>query len=176
MGLKKKNARGASGFTFAAMKVNPNNWFSRAQAFKKAASLIARADEYSQPIPYYYNVGLSLELLLKAIAVAKGLDFDQNHRLGDLCDFVGIKVSIDQKCTLELLSELIVWGGRYPVPKKEGQWDNYHDVVQEKHKVREWDGKVGRVVADRKRFPTLDNNEAIWKIFEEEYIDATRAA
>ena len=132
--------------------------------------LIAKGDERNPPFPYYYNAGISLELILKAIAIAKGKAFETNHRLNDLCDLVDTKITNDQKCTLELLSELIVWSGRYPVPKKQGQWNNYHDVIQEKHILREREGNVGKVIANKNRFPTLQNYLALWDIYEQEYI------
>jgi len=109
---------------------------------------------------------------LKAIAIAKGETFDTNHRLNYLCELVNLSVSKDQDCTLELLSELIIWGGRYPVPKKEGQWDNYHDVIQEKHKEHEREGNVGRVLANQDRFPSLKNCSALWSLCEQEYVSS----
>jgi len=146
---------------------------SRAQAFKNAAELIA-GDVYSPPVPYYYNAGLSLELILKAIAIAKGETFETNHRLNDLCQLVSIKITKDQELTLELLSEQLIWSGRYPVPKNEGQWNNYHDVVQEKHIVREREGNVGRVIANKKSFPNLKNFLALWDICEKEYVSSIK--
>lgn len=88
--------------------------------------------------------------------------FETNHLLNDLCKLIGVKITNDQECTLELLSELVVWSGRYPIPKNEGQWNNYHDVVQEKHILHEREGKVGKIFANRDRFPTLQNYLALW--------------
>jgi HEPN domain-containing protein len=170
--LSRKKIREITGFTFSKIGSDPGNWISRARDFKDAAELIAKSGEYSPPIPYYYNSGLALELVLKAIAIAKSIEFKTTHRLNDLCKLIGLKITKDQECTLELLSELIVWSGRYPVPKKEGQWDNYHDVVQEKHIVREKEGNVGRTLANRDRFPTLQNVSTIWDICEAEYKSA----
>jgi HEPN domain-containing protein len=167
--LGRKEVREITNFTFTAIGSNPENWMSRAIAFKDAAELIAKLDEYSPPIPYYYNAGLALELALKAIAISKSEKYQTNHRLNDLCKLIGLKITKDQECTLELLSELIVWRGRYPVPKKEGQWNNYHNVVQEKHIVREREGNVGRTLANRDRFPTLKNFLTIWRVCEIEY-------
>lgn len=141
----------------------------RAVDFKEAAILIAKSEEYSSPFPYYYNSGIALELALKSIAIAKSKIFEANHRLNDLCTLVGLNITKDQECTLELLSELIIWSGRYPVPKKEGQWNNYHDVVQEKHVVREGEGNVHRTLANRFRFPTVENFIALWDLCETEY-------
>ena len=115
MSLSKKEIREITGFTFSAVNADHENWMSRARAFKEAAELIAKSDEYSPPIPYYYNAGLSLELILKAIAIAQRKEFETNHRLKDLCKLVGMKINNDQECTLELLSEVILWSGRYPV-------------------------------------------------------------
>ena len=169
MTLSKKEVREITGLTFSEIGTDPKNWMTRAIAFKDAAILISKSDEYSPPIPYYYNSGLALELALKAIAIAKSKDFETNHRLNDLCTLSGLNITTDQKCTLELLSELVVWGGRYPVPKKEGQWNNYHDVVQEKHIVREREGNVGRTLANRERFPSVENFLNLWGVFETEY-------
>jgi hypothetical protein len=80
-----------------------------------------------------------------------------------------VKVSQDQKCTLELLSEQITWSGRYPAPKKEGQWNNYHDNVIKKHEIREVKGSSGSVIANPKRFPSIDNYLTLWNLFKNEY-------
>ena len=173
MTFSRKNIREITGFTFAKNGSDSENWISRARAFKDAAELIAKSDEHSPPIPYYYNSGLAVELVLKAIAIARLMEFETTHRLNDLCKLIGLKLTKDQECTLELLSELVVWSGRYPVPKKEGQWDNYHDVVQEKHIVREREGNVGKTLANRDRFPTLQNFLILWEAFEAEYSSAT---
>lgn len=169
MTLSKKEVREITGFTFDQTGSDPESWINRASAFKEAAELIAKSDEYSPPIPYYYNAGLALELALKAIAIAKSKKYETNHRLIDLCELIDLKITNEQKFTLELLSELIVWGGRYPVPKKEGQWNNYHDVIQEKHIVREQEGNVGRVLVNSDRFPTLQNFLTLWELCEIEF-------
>lgn len=175
MSLDKKRIREKTGYTFFEVGSDPDNWISRARCFKEAAELIA-GDVYSPSIPYYYNAGLSIELILKAIAIAKGKLFETNHRLNDLCQLVGLKITRDQECTLELLSELIIWSGRYPVPKNEGQWNNYHDLVHEKHIVRERDGNVWRVIANKNRFPDLKNYSALWDICEKEYVSSIKGA
>jgi HEPN domain-containing protein len=170
--LSKNDFREITGFTFSKIGSDPESWIRLARAFKDAAELIAKSAEYSPPIPYYYNSGLALELVLKAIAIAKSIKFETTHRLNELCKLIGLHISNDQECTLELLSEIIVWGGRYPVPKKEGQWSNYHDVVQEKHIVRKREGNVGSTLVNRDRFPTLNNFLTIWSICEAEYRSA----
>lgn len=167
--LSRKEVREITGLTLKEIGVDPENWMSHAIAFKEAALLISTSDEYSPPFPYYYNSGISLELALKALATAKSKTFEANHRLNDLAHLIGLKFTKDQECTLELLSELIIWSGRYPIPKKEGQWDNYLDMVQEKHVIRKREGNVGSTLANRKRFPTVGNFLVLWNIVESEY-------
>ncbi|MFT6140726.1 MAG: HEPN domain-containing protein [Psychromonas sp.] len=169
MSLSKKEVREITGFTFSKIGTDSENWMKRAIDFKEAAILIAKSDDYSPPFPYYYNSGIALELALKSIAIKQSKDYKKNHRLNDLCTLVGLKITKNQECTLELLSELIIWSGRYPVPKKEGQWNNYHDIVQEKHVVRESEGNVHRTLADRDRFPTQENFLTLWALCETEY-------
>lgn len=169
MSLSKKKVREIAGFTFSKIGEDPKSWMKLAMDFKEAAVLIAKSDEYSPPFPFYYNSGIALELSLKATAIAKSKDYEANHRLNDLCNLIGLKITMNQECTLELLSEIVIWSGRYPVPKKEGQWNNYHDVVQEKHIVRESEGGVHKTLADRDRFPTVENFLALWKLCKAEY-------
>jgi HEPN domain-containing protein len=172
MSLSKKEIQDITGFTFSDIGKDHRKWMKRAKDFKEAAMLISKSDEYSPPFPYYYNSGISLDLALKSLAIAKSKTFEANHRLNDLCTLVELKISEDQNCNLELLSELIIWSGRYPVPKKEGQWNNYHDVVQEKHIVRERKGNRCKTLANKTRFPTVENFLALWELCEIEYRSA----
>ncbi|MDI6800454.1 MAG: HEPN domain-containing protein [Thermodesulfovibrionales bacterium] len=169
MTLSKKKAREIFGFTFDEQGDNTENWFNRACSFNEAAILLKGSSESSPSIAYYYNAGLSIELLLKAIILAKSKSFGTNHNLIQLSKNSGVSLTKDQECTLELLSEIIIWSGRYPIPKKEGQWNNYHDVIFEKHIIRERDGNTFRTLANRGRFPSIENYKKIWDICEIEY-------
>ena len=106
-----------------------------------------------------------LNLILKSVVIAKGKDFDANHRLNDLCVDAGIKLTKDQACTLELLSKSLSGGVATQHQKKKGKWDNYHDVILEKHIVQESEGDI----AHKDRFPTLENYLKIWGLCEERY-------
>jgi hypothetical protein len=80
-----------------------------------------------------------------------------------------VPVSEHQMTTLELLTEEIIWAARYPVPKDEKRWDNYHDQTVEKHIVRTQRGNVFSVMANRETFPDRQNYEKIWNICESEF-------
>lgn len=155
MAISRKEVREIVGFTFSQEGSDAQRWFNLACSFKTAAELLDAKAESSLAIAYYFNAGLSIELILKSVVIAKGKDFDANHHLNDLCVDAGIKLTKDQACTLELFSEIIVWRGRYPTPKKEGQWDNYHDVILEKHIVREREGNTFKTIAHKRSLSDL---------------------
>jgi len=56
----------------------------------------------------------------------------KTHELLRLARDAGVAFSNNQEATLEWLSEILKWSGRYPVPNKEEDWDHYFDNVQEK--------------------------------------------
>lgn len=61
--------------------------------------------------------GMSLELLYKAISVAKGNQVETHHKLIDLADSAGVEVDKQAKALLTELTEYVIWEGKYPVPK-----------------------------------------------------------
>ncbi|WP_374627671.1 hypothetical protein [Pandoraea sp.] len=62
--------------------------------------------------------GMALELMYKAICVAKGLKVPETHELSLLADRGGAQLSDDDKRYLRYLSIHVWWEGRYPVPKE----------------------------------------------------------
>lgn len=169
MGIRKKQIREIVGYTFPQIESNAQGWFDRACSFSETAKLLAEKSESTFAIPYYFNASLSIELILKSIIIAKGKNFNKDHKLNELCKNAEVKITRHQECILELLSEIITWAGRYPVPKAEGQWDHYHDSILEKHIVRERDGKTFRTLAYKDRFPNLENYLKIWNLCEETF-------
>ena len=165
MALSKKIVREITGFTFLKTSSDIENWFNRACSFNTATKLLSE----SLSEAYFYNAGLSIELLLKTIILAQSKTFETNHKLNGLCENAGIKLTKDQTITLDLFSEIIIWSGRYPTPKNEGQWNNYHDSILEKHIVREQNGNTFKTLAHSGRFPSLENYLKIWNLCESEY-------
>ncbi|TOF53426.1 hypothetical protein CGJ20_25135 [Vibrio parahaemolyticus] len=160
LSLSRKKAREITGYTFEDEKLSIESWLSRSKSFKTAATVLNQSDISEVQYAYFYNAAISLELILKAVAIHKGKGIQKTHKLQDLARNLELPFSIEQLDTLELLSEIIIWSGRYPVPSKDNHWDNYHDVVQSKHIIR--DGHITR--ACPKRFPTLENVNNIWDV------------
>jgi hypothetical protein len=78
---------------------------------------------------YYMLCGLSLELLYKAIIVAKGSEFKRDHKLVALATLAGIDPDHKLKGLLEMLTEFIEWYGKYPVPKRYQQLEKTSNLI-----------------------------------------------
>jgi len=81
-----------------------------------------------------------------------------------------VELDEDQKYTLELLTEAIVWLAKYPAPKSEAKWDNFHDNILERHIVRSQSGNTHSTLANPKRFPSMENYTRIWEICLAKYL------
>jgi len=74
--------------------------------------------------PYLLLCGLSLELLFKAIVVAKGEKPDtKSHSLPELASKAGVQVTKKEEALLTILSKNVMWAGRYPVPSEKAKGD-----------------------------------------------------
>ena len=164
--MDKKELRRITGYTFASQQLNKDAWHESALSFHEAAGLLWQHREsiHLGLRVALSNAALSIELLLKAIIVAKGAVAPSTHRLLDLADDADVAFSESQKKTLELLTEQLIWSGRYPVPNREKDWDHYHDCVFDKHVIREREGNVGRTLANPDTFPSIGNYEALWSL------------
>ena len=76
---------------------------------------------------YQMLCGMALELLLKAVVVAKNEAPRATHDLVALSQEAGVSYSPLELATLTILSESIIWEGRYPVPKME---QHFHELTQ----------------------------------------------
>ena len=122
---------------FSMRKQAPLCWFNKSSDLRASAGALWKSmrkdsseilveelglgTQFSMPIavwPVYLMLcGMSLELLFKAISVAKGHHVKTTHNLVKLADFAGVKTDNESKSILALLTESIIWEGKYPVPK-----------------------------------------------------------
>lgn len=86
---------------------------------------------------YKLLVALSIELLLKAIIVAKRKKPKAIHDLNILSQQAELEISEEEKMTFQLLSEIIYWEGKYPVPNNGKrlfkQWNLWNSYFSKKH-------------------------------------------
>ncbi|WP_437889795.1 HEPN domain-containing protein [Phytobacter sp. V91] len=114
-------------------RMHPNHWFNRASDLRASAHVlwltmeskdIQKAMGYGggfslgvacYPV-YHMLCGLSLELILKAVIVQKGLTSPNTHNLNQLASEAGAKAEGGRKELLKFYTSAILWTGRYPVP------------------------------------------------------------
>lgn len=84
---------------------------------------------------YKMLIGMSLELLFKAHCVGEGITFGATHNLVSLAKTANLTTSKDENRIFNILSEYIIWDGRYPTPKKpphlESHWKNQNKVLND---------------------------------------------
>jgi len=80
---------------------------------------------------FWMLCGMSLELLYKAIIVAKGGKAEPSHDLVKLVKAAGIRINKDTEHILKILTESIIWYGRYPVPKSHEPMEKLLDHIEE---------------------------------------------
>ena len=135
---KSSDLRGAAGALWVSMDVANSKEIVEKLGLGKGFSMkVATAPVYGM------LCGMSLELLYKAIVVAKGAEPNTNsHKLTDLAKEAGVSVTEQQEGLLEVLSEYIIWNGRYPVPKKQEYMQHLNELVTEHLYDREPFGKT----------------------------------
>lgn len=140
----------------AAFKFHNENssfWYQKSVALYASASLIAEArqnredkefleslelkGDYSVSIgcehPYLMLMGLSFEVILKAICIETSSKFLQvEHDLQKVAKSAGIQLSNKEATQLRLLSDFVLWDGRYPVAKKPSQMKQHWNSTRKK--------------------------------------------
>ena len=153
-------------YTFANQQSNEESWYGSAISFHEGAKVLGQHKDSIclGTLVFLTNAALSIELLLKAIIVAEGGKARITHELLGLARDAGVAFSNDQEATLEFLGEVLKWSGRYPVPNNEKAWDHYFDNVFEKLVIRQREGNIGLVRANRETFPSVENYGELWDL------------
>ncbi|QLB41759.1 hypothetical protein HV560_02350 [Mannheimia pernigra] len=107
--------------THSRLKQTSDYWHS------EAANLLTSAEVLYNNLdkkPFCWNsykllIGLSFELLLKSIAIQKNMELSHTHKLDELIKSINIPLSNnDDLGILKILTEYVIWAGKYPIPKK----------------------------------------------------------
>jgi len=79
---------------------------------------------------YKMLCGMALELAFKAVIVSNGKSPPEIHNLTRLASLARVgRLTAREKGVLALLTEYIIWDGRYPVPKKPEFLDKQSDLA-----------------------------------------------
>jgi len=164
----RKEIRNAIGWTYQRQLADPLGWYKEALDFHKAAIAIHQHEGHFTRT-FAFNAGLSLELALKAILAAQHVEIPATHKLVELANLAKIELEINHRDTLEIFAVLIEWAGRYPAPTAEQKWDDFHDRILESQTIRRTSGNQCKVLADRTRFPNLENYNRLWRLCQQKF-------
>lgn len=85
---------------------------------------------------YKMLMGMSFELLFKAHCVGANIEFKPTHDLVALARTASLPTTKGEEQILKVLSEYVIWDGRYPIPKKpehlKGHWMNQAELLDGK--------------------------------------------
>ena len=114
---------------------------------------------------YLMLCGLSLELIYKAILVVKKQNVPSKHILKNLAKSAGIQSDRQKEDLLSILTEAIIWDGKYPVPK-----DDQHRKMAKLSKIE------NRSLVDYVEWKGITipqpNNKLGWESFNELWTEA----
>ena len=169
--MNNKEFRKITGYTHDKQKENHELWFNLAFSFNEAVKALNEVSDKTTDGKrvLFFNAGLSLELMMKAIIVYGNNKPDTTHNLRALSEQAELGLDNEQKYLLDMFTAIIVWLGRYPAPNKETDWDNYHDNILEKSIIRSNEGNTYRVMANPNRFPSLETYLEIWEVCMRKY-------
>ena len=108
---------------------------------------------------YRMLCGMSFELLFKAIITANSHKVPKTHNLEDLASMAGLKIQKNDQAILAILTECIVWDGRYPVPKNHEESDYLAWLTYENLYTKAPFGKNGKILKP------IEPNPLGWEYF-----------
>lgn len=137
---------------FRQRNEEPLYWFNKASDLRGTAGLVwfgmmsKESDEINKELgmgkgfnygiachkPYYMLCGLSLELAFKAIIVTYGKEMPSSHDLNKLAHLAELEYNEDEQGLMSVLSDFIVWSGKYPTPKQPSAMQSHHNLI-DKH-------------------------------------------
>jgi hypothetical protein len=111
---KAEALRASAGAVWYCQQAMPNSEFFESLGTKPAVNMSGKTWQV-----YRMLCGMSLELAYKASLVAIGREVKTTHNLVWLAEQVCFNLSPKEQGLLALLSEWVIWEGRYPCPKDE---------------------------------------------------------
>ncbi len=120
-------------------------YFNKANTLRKSADILMRHGETREV--FTMIAGMALEVLLKGIIMGLDRTPSRTHNLNKLIDDVGIGVDEDERILLDVMTEHVIWVGRYTTPSKREDWQRVYDVrTKQKEGGSKWFDNPGRTV------------------------------
>jgi hypothetical protein len=159
-------------YQFENLNRNSLHWHNKASDLFTSARVLWKAMDNGHAIEcwstYKMLMGLSFELLFKAIAIQRKLTFSATHQLVNLANSAQLTLTNDEKEILKILTEYILWDGKYPVPHKkthlENHWKHENKIAYDKEKHGNLTIEKGNNKLD------LDELAIIWRKYSDIYM------
>lgn len=127
---------------FELRQETPGYWHNKSHDLLISARTLWKAMQSEKELEincwatYKMLMGMSFELLFKAHCIGSGIEFNPTHDLVALASTASLPTSKDENKILKVLSEYVIWDGRYPTPKKpehlKGHWKNQVSLLDDK--------------------------------------------
>ncbi|MFU2126801.1 HEPN domain-containing protein [Gallibacterium anatis] len=155
--------------TFNRMDKCDAYWHSKAGDLLISASILwNHKEEIGCWNTYKMLMGMSFELLIKAILIQSGISITHTHNLRNLANNIEVNLSKDELNLLDILSEYIIWAGKYPIPKKSESLEKLYKLEQKNlYDVVEKIGEL-ELVSSNDKFD-FDNLHKLWSKIAEKY-------
>lgn len=159
-------------YQFKNLSKNSLHWHNKASDLFVSAKVLWEAMDNGHAIEcwstYKMLIGLSFELLFKSVAIQRKLTFSATHQLIEIANSAELKLTVDEKEILRVLTEYILWDGKYPVPHKkthlENHWKHENKVTHDKEKCGNLTIQRGNNRLD------FDEIAMIWKKYSDIYM------
>lgn len=131
--------------TYSRLEKNSDYWHSEAAHLLTSAEVLYNNLDKE---PFCWNsykllIGLSFELLLKSIAIQKNMELSHTHKLDELAKSINIPLSNDDLGILKVLTEYVIWAGKYPIPQNAHELPKLSDL--ENKYLNETISKIGNI-------------------------------
>lgn len=160
---------------FELRQETPAYWYNKSSDLLISAHVLWEAMQQNKELEvncwatYKMLMGMSFELLFKSHCVGSGISFKTIHDLAVLASTANFTLTKDESRILKVLSEYIIWEGKYPIPLKpqhlENHWKNENKVLNDKKNLG---NLTVQVLNDKLDFNRL---HPIWRKYSDLYMD-----
>ncbi|KHT49323.1 hypothetical protein [Vibrio sinaloensis] len=162
---------------FNEMSVNPRYWHNKSADLFTSAHVLWKAMETDSSLSvscyatYKMLMGMSFEALLKGLLIESQQVPISNlatHDLVDLAKTLGLILSKEENKALTVLTDYVLWAGKYPMPKNAKQLQQHRTMVHvtENRKI-----KLGSLNATESNGALdFDNLKPLWRKLSDEML------
>lgn len=156
----------------------PTYWINKSIDLHSSARVLWMAMEDNSKLEvscfstYKMLMGMSFEVLIKAHCIAQKIESEEvqkSHRLTNLASIAGLKLTKEENKILDVLTEYVIWDGKYPAPKNSSQLKRHRDNViataYDREKLGTLDAYKSNDVLD------FDKLHKIWRKLSDEYME-----